>query len=466
MDHEVHSGAEKRNFEGEEDRNHFGPAPNKLMPDVVNLETSMLTTQSNGKESTLFKRLAQAQQSVEMNLSTIGREDRHTREGYKAKMKKMAFRHLEEVGGNLNLHDAVINRAKEKFADFRDEREAMHNFEGSVLACLVLAYDELSSSLDLDRLPRPATFVSPDSRLLDNLPPLKRLANREEQRDDVVLCTEAQSGLGRFSFEAARHWLQVVASTAPASLRQHAERFAIHLSDRIAKEEEDGKGKEQRRRGLDDLGKGIFGVTTVSQRMSRYSQATSSLNSVTAGKILLRINLAQEVQAHFSSSEVSPEARTEIETLFKEAILRRSQYDKALLEQEQRDEEEKKRLMTEENNAVPAKKRRLQQMQNQLQQQQQQTSSSSSATTSTSQAEAEEEMQLLEVDLEDLVGGTIRTLTSNAPSAFSSADGQAKGVEESASEGIAAAAAAASAVQVKEGPAETAKKPRRRVIIA
>eukprot|EP00981_Chlorochromonas_danica_P010884 scaffold3522_cov228-Ochromonas_danica.AAC.3 len=386
----------------------------------------------------------------------------------------MAFRHLEEVGGNLNLHDAVINRAKEKFADFRDEREAMHNFEGSVLACLALAYEELSSSLDLDRLPRPAAFVSPDSRLLDNLPPVKRLASREEQLDDVVLCTEAQSGLGRFSFEAARHWLQIVASSAPAALRQHAEGFATHLSDRIAKEEEDGKGKERRGRGLDDLGKGIFGVTTVSQRMNRYGQhatsTSSSHNSMTAGKILLRFNLAQEVQTHFSSAEVSREVRAEIESLFKEAILRRTQYDKALQEQEHRDEEEKKRLMTEENNAVPAKKRRLQQMQNQLQQQQQ--SLSASATTSTSQGEEveEEELQLLEVDLEDLVGGTIRTLASNAASSSFAFSSEAKAVEESAAEGITAAAAissAAPAVQVKEAPAaETVKKPRRRVIIA
>eukprot|EP01031_Cornospumella_fuschlensis_P044947 gene44947-54979_t len=43
VDHEVQSGAEKRNFEGEEDRNHFGPAPNPLMPDMVNMETSLST---------------------------------------------------------------------------------------------------------------------------------------------------------------------------------------------------------------------------------------------------------------------------------------------------------------------------------------------------------------------------------------------------------------------------------------
>lgn len=113
VDHEIFSGAEKRNFENEEDRNHYGPAPNKLMPDVVNMETSMLTT-VNGRESAAFKRLAQTQHSIEMNLSTIGREDRHTRQGYKTKMKRQAFRLLEEIGGNVNLHQAVINRAKER----------------------------------------------------------------------------------------------------------------------------------------------------------------------------------------------------------------------------------------------------------------------------------------------------------------------------------------------------------------
>ena len=39
QEHFVELGAEKRKFEGEEDRNHFGPAPNALMPDNENLRT-------------------------------------------------------------------------------------------------------------------------------------------------------------------------------------------------------------------------------------------------------------------------------------------------------------------------------------------------------------------------------------------------------------------------------------------
>ena len=37
----------KRNFEGDDvDRKHYGPAPNKLMPDIVNLQTHINTTTS------------------------------------------------------------------------------------------------------------------------------------------------------------------------------------------------------------------------------------------------------------------------------------------------------------------------------------------------------------------------------------------------------------------------------------
>lgn len=53
-----------------QDRNHFGPAPNKLMPDVVNMETS-LNIHVNGRENALWKRLSQTQQTVEMNLRCV-----------------------------------------------------------------------------------------------------------------------------------------------------------------------------------------------------------------------------------------------------------------------------------------------------------------------------------------------------------------------------------------------------------
>jgi hypothetical protein len=46
--------------------------------------------------------------------SGVGKEEKHTREGYKTGQKRQAFKRLEEVGDNLNLHMQVVQRAKEE----------------------------------------------------------------------------------------------------------------------------------------------------------------------------------------------------------------------------------------------------------------------------------------------------------------------------------------------------------------
>ena len=54
------------------DRNHFGPTPDKLMPDSENMRTSIqIGNNFNGSRTgtdTLFKLLNQASREVEMNL--------------------------------------------------------------------------------------------------------------------------------------------------------------------------------------------------------------------------------------------------------------------------------------------------------------------------------------------------------------------------------------------------------------
>lgn len=58
----IHQGSGIRNFEDKEDRTHFGPAANRLMPDHVNLEVSLYAANSSDK------RMARVQQNVDMNL--------------------------------------------------------------------------------------------------------------------------------------------------------------------------------------------------------------------------------------------------------------------------------------------------------------------------------------------------------------------------------------------------------------
>jgi hypothetical protein len=50
---------------------------------------------------------------------------------------------MEEIASNLNIHALVTQRAKQEFAKYREVREALHQFEGVVCACLILAYEEL-----------------------------------------------------------------------------------------------------------------------------------------------------------------------------------------------------------------------------------------------------------------------------------------------------------------------------------
>ena len=119
------------------DRNHHGPVPDQFMPDSENMKTSVIGMGS------LCKKLMQAHQDVERNLSTINTDDRRTKTDYRTKQKRQAFSLMEHMAANLNIHDTVIEKAKIEFARFRDTREHMINFNGVVAACMSLSFEEL-----------------------------------------------------------------------------------------------------------------------------------------------------------------------------------------------------------------------------------------------------------------------------------------------------------------------------------
>ena len=52
---------------------------------------------------------------------------------------------MTHCGDALNLHEAVVHRAKELFAGFRDDRELVQQFKGVIAACLCEAFEQLSS---------------------------------------------------------------------------------------------------------------------------------------------------------------------------------------------------------------------------------------------------------------------------------------------------------------------------------
>lgn len=150
----MHEGSQYRKFEGEIDRNHHGDSANPLFSNAQNMSTTLggvqITTGAGGGGFGTQKRgleivLRNAHAYTELNISQFGKGDRRTRVGYKDKQKKDAFIQMAHVGDALNLHEAVVQRAKELFAGFRDDRELVQQFKGVVAACLCEAFEQLSS---------------------------------------------------------------------------------------------------------------------------------------------------------------------------------------------------------------------------------------------------------------------------------------------------------------------------------
>ena len=79
-----------------------------------------------------------------MNVSQFGKDEKKTRIGYKDRQKTDAFHQMVHAGDALGLHEAVVQRAKELFAGFRDDREMVQQFKGVLAACLSEAFDVLS----------------------------------------------------------------------------------------------------------------------------------------------------------------------------------------------------------------------------------------------------------------------------------------------------------------------------------
>ena len=153
----MHEGSQFRKFEGEVDRNHHGDTPNPLYSNAHNLSTSLSgvsqTTgagmggwRSGGGGRNLETILRNAHAYTELNISQFGKTDRRTRTGYKDRQKKEAFVNMTHTGDALNLHEAVVQRAKELFAGFRDDRELVQQFKGVIAACLCEAFDQLSDA--------------------------------------------------------------------------------------------------------------------------------------------------------------------------------------------------------------------------------------------------------------------------------------------------------------------------------
>ena len=134
------------------------------------MKTSLVPTGGAGGQRA--SRLRQASETMEMGLSNLGTDERKTRTGYKDQMKKKAFDLIAHAASNLNLHDSVVGRAQELFANFRDEREFVQKFDAVVAACVIQAAEEsardavgASDADEAPAIPKP-TVISRTQQLL------------------------------------------------------------------------------------------------------------------------------------------------------------------------------------------------------------------------------------------------------------------------------------------------------------
>lgn len=188
--------------------------------------------------------------------------------------------------------------------------------------------------------------------------------------------------LGKFTVEQVGEWLLAVGGTAGEAGLKAAKHLLSIVQQVLDAHAPDGKASHRADR-VNGLREGIFGTVTISQRVKRLEKPTLT-NS--AGRHLVKVNLQQALKAL--------ETPDEVVGVFKDALLRRCQYDKALADQEAAIESEKKRLHSE--TSQPSKRSR------------------------TEGSLAPVAMEMVDMDLEELIGGSI-TVIPSAPSAASSA---------------------------------------------
>jgi hypothetical protein len=153
---------------------HHGDAPNPLFSNAYNLSTSLSgvapTTGAGiggwrsgggrgGSPETLLKN---AHSYTEYMLSRVGKEDgdRSTTTHTKDKQKRKAFDKMRSTADALDLHEAVVERARVLFSAMRDDRQLLQDFDGVIACSLILAFEELSEA---DKRNHKAAQSVPDS---------------------------------------------------------------------------------------------------------------------------------------------------------------------------------------------------------------------------------------------------------------------------------------------------------------
>ena len=355
QDHMVDRGAAKRNFEDKEDRNHHGPASDRLMPDSVNMRTSFHRVE--GQEKSKLNRLLQISNQVEMDVSNIGNFGKaSTRTGYKTLHKLEAFKLMNELAMNLQIHDAVIEKAKELFAKYREVKERVEKPNATVAACIMLSFAELLPKLgSLD-----VTYTSIRER--DGLKNSAKessyttdVAAVAQETQDVALSCLPDKKMGVWEEADCQEWLShVIASReggkADKAYLTKACNIIVHDVKKRIDDQHSRKDSKLSNIPKDkDLMK-IFGTTTISGRTHNLdsNNAISVVRKLTCGQQLLALKGKMKGVLNLSKETKNQEENVAIANVIEDAMQRRVLFEKMMADQKKLADEEVQRLRVEE----------------------------------------------------------------------------------------------------------------------
>lgn len=365
QDHFIHLGEARRNFEDQEDRNHHGPQQDSLMPDSVNMRTSLGAGPQATTGQSKFRKLQQIAMQTEMDLSNLGKEGRAaTRTGYKTNHKFKAFRMMSDLAIEHHIHEAVIERAKQEFARYREVKESILQFEGTVVGCIVLSYLELSQDMNLD-----VKFA--DHVIMRDLGPSLSYTdalNMTVSKDDVALHAVPDKRINDFAAADVHAWLAAVGGQEYAASAQcigdfmnkvfsGEEKLSIGFgawadgtNNNSSSSSSNGNGNGQsKKRKAADAGIFLSSAKAINQRALKNAASagvaeavatTAEAKPIPRGNLVLAehklstilAGLTEQSQAKTSRTSAAASAaavapKSSAEDHFRAAILRRSRFD-------------------------------------------------------------------------------------------------------------------------------------------
>ena len=140
-------GPDKRNFEGEDERNHHGPLLDSNLPDFLNLQTVPKKMVGNVLTTIPSKDLQRAMEHDRKAIDARERGDLSTGIYYKEKQIQSELKIIDNWVGELGLHKSIVDAAQKEFTCYRRAKDKIFQLEIIRAACIALACEEIVPNL-------------------------------------------------------------------------------------------------------------------------------------------------------------------------------------------------------------------------------------------------------------------------------------------------------------------------------